>query len=202
MQKSIITLSIVLSFSLLSQAQDTTKNETQESYVLDTFQSVINWKGSYLFKFAEHTGTVDFKKGTLFTQDGVITGGLFLIDMTSITNEEHRLDSNRGPIEHLKNSDFFDVTIYPEASLKLTKVTYHSSTNEHRFEGDLIIKGVSNPIIIKAMVNDKARTVKTKFKINRRDWGINYTNKFKDDAISDAMEFDVILQFEYYSNKR
>ena len=126
----------------------------------------------------------------------MITGGSFLIDMTTIISPEHRKNKEHGPVEHLKNSDFFDVTVYPEARLELTKVTYYSNTNEHRFEGDLVIKGISNPIMIKAMVDEQAKTVKTRFRINRRKWNVNYTNKFKDDAISDAMEFDVLLKFE------
>ena len=166
MQKTCITLSIILSFTFFLQAQDTKEKVTEGSYLLNPFQSVINWKGTYLFKFAEHHGTVEFKKGKLYTKDGAITGGSFVIDMTTITNEDHRLDNSRGPIEHLKNSDFFDVTVYPEASLELTKVTYYSNTNEHRFEGDLIIKGISKPIIIKAMVDPQSKTVKTRFKIN------------------------------------
>jgi polyisoprenoid-binding protein YceI len=196
MQKSIITLGIILSFSFLSQAQESKETVLEQSYLLNPFQSVINWKGSYLFKFAEHNGTVEFKKGKLFSKDGAITGGTFIIDMTTITNEEHRLHKSNGPVEHLKNSDFFDVTLYPEASLDLTKVTYYSNTNEHRFEGDLTIKDITKSIMIKAMVDDIAKTIKTKFKINRRDWNVNYTNKFKDDAISDAMEFEITLQFE------
>ncbi|MFT5078346.1 MAG: polyisoprenoid-binding protein YceI [Planctomycetota bacterium] len=196
MQKSIIILGIILSFSFLSQAQESKETVLEESYLLNPFQSVINWKGSYLFKFAEHNGTVEFKKGKLFAKDGAITGGTFVIDMTTITNEEHRLHKSNGPVEHLKNSDFFDVTLYPEARLDLNKVTYYSNTNEHRFEGDLTIKGITKSIMIKARVDDIAKTIKTKFKINRRDWNVNYTNKFKDDAISDAMEFDITLQFE------
>ena len=168
MQKSIITLSIILSISFFSQAQNVKKTNGQETYSLKPDESVVNWKGSYLFKFYEHNGTVNFSKGKLFTKEGSITGGSFSIDMTTITNDEHRLDKGNGPVEHLKNSDFFDVTVYPEASLELTKVTYFSTTNEHRFEGNLIIKGVSNRIMIKAMVDNTTKTVKTKFKINRR----------------------------------
>ena len=158
---------LLLCITLISQAQETKEPDTQDSYLLNTFQSVINWKGSYLFKFAEHNGTVEFKKGKLYTKDGVITGGFFLIDMTSISNEDYR--NGRGPVKHLKSSDFFDVTVFPEASLELTKVTYYLNTNEHRFEWDLTIKGITKPIMIKAMVNDIDKKVKTKFRINRRD---------------------------------
>lgn len=184
---------LLLAILLISVA--TVYAQKKKEYTLDTSNSVINWTGSYLFHFSDHTGTVAFKKGKLFTKDGAITGGSFLIDMTTISNEEYRLDNSNGPIGHLKNSDFFDVTVYPEARLELTKVTYFSNTNEHTFDGDLTIKGVSNPIMIKAMVDDTTNTIKTRFKINRQEWGIDYKSKFKDSAISDAIEFDVTLQF-------
>jgi len=180
---------IILLISLASYAQ------SQKEYVLNAKKSSINWTGSYLFQFSEHTGTVNFKKGTLITKNGNVTGGSFIIDMTSISNEAYEKNNDYGPVGHLKNSDFFDVEKYPEASLTLTKVTYYSDINEHRFEGDLTIKGISKSIMIKAMVDDQTKTVKTKFKIDRKDWGINYQSNYKDSAISDAIEFDVTLYF-------
>ena len=187
MQKLLCTFITLICLSAVGQ--------NQKTYQLNTEKSVINWKGSYLFQFSDHIGTVNFKKGKLFTKDGAITGGSFLIDMTSITDKHYALDPDNGPVGHLKNSDFFDVTVYPEASLELTKVTYYSNTNEHRLEGNLTIKGISKPIMIKAMVDDQTKIITTKLKIDRRDWGINYESKFKDSAISDAIEFDVNLQF-------
>lgn len=197
MKNSMLILYIFLNFSFLIQAQESVKEQTKEkTHVLDLFQSVLYWKGSYAFQFTEYNGTVEFKKGKLYTIDGQITGGLFIIDMTTITTPKHTLDSNNGPVEHLKNSDFFDVTVYPEAKLELTEVTYFSDTNEHRLEGNLTIKDVTKPIIIKAKVNDVKKTLKTNFIINRLDWGINYQSKFKDSAIRDDIEFNAILKFE------
>ncbi len=168
-------------------------SQQEKKYELDLQKSTINWKGSYLFKFSEHTGTVKFKKGHLITSGGNITGGTFVIDMTTITNEE--FEKGIGPVEHLRNKDFFDVKVFTEATLKLTKVTYYSNTNEHRFEGDLTIKGISNPIMIKATVDEAIKIITTKFKIDRKDWGINYKSIYKDSAISDAIEFDITLKF-------
>jgi len=184
---------LLITFIMLTSL--TVTGQSQKTYQLNTAESTINWTGSYLFKFSEHNGTVNFKEGKLITKDGSITGGSFLVDMTSISNEEYRLDNNNGPIGHLKNDDFFDVTKYPEAKLELTKVTYYENINEHRFEGDLTIKGVSKPIMIKAMVDETTQTITTKFKIKRQDWGINYQSKYKDSTISDAIIFDVTLQF-------
>ncbi len=196
MQKSIITLSIILCFTMAVTAQMPEESTDNKTYLLDPFQSVLNWRASYAFQFTEYNGTVEFFKGKLYTKDGTITGGSFSIDMTTITTPEHTKNSDHGPVEHLKNSDFFDVEKYPKAHLELTKVTYYSNTNEHRLEGDLTIKDITKPIMIKAMVNDINKTLKTRFIIDRRDWGINYQSKFKDSAIRDDIEFDVFLKFQ------
>ncbi len=197
MKNTILILFILFNFSFFVKAQEKVNPNIEErTYLLNPFQSVLNWNGSYAFQITEYNGTVALKKGRLYTTDGQITGGSFTIDMTTITTPKHTIDNNNGPVEHLKNSDFFDVIKYPEAHLELTKVTYYSTTNEHRLEGDLTIKGVTKSIMIMAMVNDKKRTLETKFKIDRTDWGINYQSKFKDSTISDAIIFDSILQFE------
>ena len=196
MQKSIITLSIILCFTVNMQAQMPEEKTDNKTYLLDPFQSVLNWRASYAFQFTEYNGTVEFFKGKLFTKDGAITGGSFIVDMTTITTPQHTKNSDHGPVEHLKNSDFFDVEKYPEARLELTKVTYFNTTNEHRLEGNLTIKDITKPIMIKAMVNDIDKTLKTRFIIDRIDWGINYQSTFKDSAIRDDIEFDVFLKFQ------
>lgn len=196
MKNSILIMFALFSISCFSQAQESIINSNEQSYRLDTFQSVLNWRASYAFQFTEYNGTVEFLKGDLQTKDGKITGGSFVIDMSTITTPAHTKNSEHGPVEHLKNSDFFDVIKYPEARLELTKITYYSTINEHKLEGDLTIKDVTKPIVFKAMVNDVKKTLKTKFIIDRRDWGINYQSKFKDSAIRDDIAFDITLKFE------
>jgi len=192
----LVSLGTLLSVMFTANAQKDLKATSSKTYELDVVKSNIAWKGSYLFQFSEHNGFVNFKKGQLYTKEGKIVGGSFIVDMTSISNKEYKENPDNGPVGHLKNADFFDVTVYPEASLELTKVTYFKNNNEHRFEGSLTIKGISNPIMIRAFADATFKTIKTKFKIDRKDWGITYNSKYKDSAISDAMEFDVFLQFK------
>jgi len=196
MKYLILLLCLCFCVTVNAQEEINEKTELNTTYQLDPFQSILKWKGSYAFQFTEYNGTVEFLKGKLYAEDGKITGGNFIIDMTTITTPEHTKNKEHGPVEHLKNSDFFYVEKYPEAYLELTKVTYYEDINEHRLEGDLTIKDVTKPIMIKAMVDGVKKILKTQFIIDRRDWGINYQSKFKDSAISDAIEFDVTLKFE------
>jgi len=185
MQKLIYTLIFLTSLSITGQVQQT--------YSLNTEKSVLNWKGTYAFLFSEHSGTVTFKEGQLHSKDGNIMGGSFVIDMNSITNEDYEL--NQGPVKHLKEEDFFDVPNFSEAKLVITKVTYFMEGNQHKMEGHLTIKGIAQPIEFWATVDAAKKVMITRFKIDRKRWGITYNNKLKNHAISDAIEFEAELFF-------
>ncbi len=185
MKKVIITIITLISLSAVGQ--------NQKTYQLNKKQSVINWKGTYAFLFSEHNGTVHFQEGTLTTNNGTITGGTFVIDMNSISNEDYK--SNQGAVAHLKDTDFFDVKVFPEAKLVLTSVEYFTNGNTHKMHANLTIKGVTKPIEFWANVDGIKKTMETKFKIDRTRWGIVYNNKLKNEAISDAIEFYITLQF-------
>jgi len=189
MKHLLITFIILTSIFVTGQSQKTNQ--------LDTFQSVIKWKGSYSFKFSEHNGTVQFSKGKLITSKGNITGGSFTIDMTSISNEEYRLREDMGPVKHLRDTDFFNVAKFPEAKIVITKVEYFSNDNTHRLTADLTIKGVTKSIDFIAHANGETKQLTTKFIIDRTRWGITYNSDMKNSMISDAIEFDAILQFDY-----
>ena len=186
MQKLLITFIILAGFTASSQ--------NQETFQLNTEESVINWKGSYSFSFSEHNGTVHFKEGELITQDGNITGGSFIIDMTTISNAAY-LDGN-GSVKHLRSDDFFDVEKFPEATLVMTSVEYFTNGNTHRIFADLTIKGITKNIRFYATADGDTKTFETKFKIDRTLWGITYNHKLKNEAISEAIEFNVSLQFQ------
>lgn len=185
MQKLLIILMIMTSAISMSQ--------TQNTHVIDLEKSILNWKGAYTFNISEHHGVVHFKSGELHTRNENITGGFFVIDMTSISNEDNSVD--RGPIEHLKDTDFFDVEKFPEVKLVLTSVEYFPNTNTHEIYADLTIKGITKSIKFYADVDGTKKTFKAHFKIDRTLWGITYNNKAKDKAISDAIEFKAFLQF-------
>ena len=70
-------------------------------------KSIVNWKGSMLFSFGEHYGTVNFKEGSLEFKNDEIIGGSFVVDMNTMVNTDG--DYNEGLVNHLKNEDFFDV---------------------------------------------------------------------------------------------
>jgi len=167
---------------------------SQEKLSIDEKKSTIKWEGYYTFYFGGHDGFINFKSGHFIKENEVITGGVFVIDMNSMTNTDIEEQVGKDNlIDHLKNSDFFEVDKYPLAKLEITKVDYETKTTA-RIEANMTIKESTKPINFRAEFFYDKKEMKTKFKIDRKLWGINYQSKFKDGAISDAIGFVVSIK--------
>lgn len=167
----------------------------QEKLKIDIQKSTIKWIGEYTFYFGEHEGYINFKQGHFIKTNDVITGGEFIIDMNSITNTDLEIGSaeNINLVDHLKKENFFDVKKYPLGTLKITKVEYHDKISA-RLEANLTLKGITKSINFQAKFDYKEKEMKTRFKIDRKKWKVNYESKFKDGAISDAIGFEVSIK--------
>lgn len=165
----------------------------QEQLPIDTSKSQIQWLGEYTFYFGGHDGYIQFKEGHFIKTNDVLTGGEFVIDMNSMTNNDiDDEEGKQGLIDHLKDPDFFDVAKYPLAKLEITNIKYDSAT-QLAVEANMTIKGQTHPISFRAEADYDNKQLHTKFKIDRRLWGVNYTSKLRDGAISDAIGFVVTL---------
>lgn len=189
--KKIILLALISCFTFITNAQKKIK--------IDTTKSVVKWTGSNLFKYNKHFGTVKFINGHIIKSNDVILGGRFEIDMNAIVNTDGKY--NDMLVSHLKNQDFFDVEKHPVATLEFTEVV-HKNVNTIKVKAKLTIKDITNEIDfnIKFKVVDGTYEMNSKFIIDRTRWGIKYESKglfgsIKDDIISDAIEFEVVLKF-------
>lgn len=187
MKKSILIITML--FQLFSASG-------QEKLNINIEKSSIKWMGYYTFYFGGHEGFIKFKEGYFIKENNVITGGEFIVDMNSITNTD--IEEKVGKdnlVDHLKNEDFFDVKKYPVATLKIKSVEYYKDEMfDGRMYADLTIKGITNPLEFYVNFNYKEKELKTRFKIDRREWDIIYQSKFKNSAISDAIGFDVSIK--------
>ncbi|SEC42165.1 Polyisoprenoid-binding protein YceI [Tenacibaculum sp. MAR_2009_124] len=163
----------------------------QEKLPVNLKKSKIQWIGEYTFYFGGHEGTINLIEGYFIKNNKKITGGKFTIDMNTIKSTDIENKKARNNLdEHLKDSDFFDVKKYPKAYLSIDKIEYFEN-NTARVEASFTIKGITKPVKFNADLNYEKQTLKTKFKIDRRRWNVNYTSKMKDGAISDAIGFIV-----------
>ncbi|CAA0188805.1 YceI family protein [Tenacibaculum maritimum] len=204
MKKSILTLTIV-GLTLISCKNEKKEKLTVSKEVkvekvakpitnnIDTNTSVLTWKGTK--PRGAHSGTVALKESFLVIDNGAVTSGEFIIDMSAIKNTD--LDAEHGAklVAHLSNGDFFDVEKYPTSKFVIT-----SSDNKDgklAITGNLTIKDVTKSITIPATISEKDGVVTFKsdlFNINRADFNVKYGSKsffdnLKDKYIDDLIEF-------------
>ncbi len=187
---------------------ETKKAETEKTmkaaavkYTADVNSSTIEWKG---FKpTGSHSGTLAISNGTIAMNNNTIESGSFTIDMTKleVTDIPKEEEGNAKLAGHLKNADFFDVKKHPISKLKIISTT-RKSDNNIGVIAELTIKGVTNKINFDSkleFLNGKS-IMTSKFIIDRTLWGIDYESKglfgsLKDNVISDAIEFEVIVEW-------
>ena len=103
--------------------------QAQEKLNIDIQKSELKWSGEYAFYFGGHNGTISIIEGHFIKTGNVISGGEFIIDMTSIIcNDIEDEEANKGLVDHLKNEDFFDVEQFKTAKLVISKIEYHDNT--------------------------------------------------------------------------
>lgn len=181
-----------------SEAQEVAEAAaTSETYTVNAAESAVVWKGSKITGDS-HSGTIGLTSGSLSTENGAITAGNFVLDMTSIANSDGMDEEMTAKLlGHLASPDFFNVSEpgNETASFEVASATADSLT------GNLTIKGITKAITIPYIwqVDGDAATATSKFSIDRAQWDVRYgsTSFFdglKDKAINDAIEFDVTLK--------
>ncbi len=165
------------------------------NYSIDSAASRVAWKASKVI--ATHTGLVTVKSGSIDIAQGKLSGGEVTIDMASISSDENI----SGLVKHLSGPDFFDVTAYPEAKLKITTIAPGTDANSYVISGDLTIKGVTIPVTFSAssLATTTGLEIKTDFNIDRTKWGLKYGSGqfFKDlgnKTIADEISFSIDIQ--------
>lgn len=157
-------------------------------------ESSITWTGKKVL--GQHTGTIALKSGELIMTDDQLTGGSFVVDMTTINVTDLESGKGKEKLEgHLNSADFFDTSKFTEATFTFTNVTKNGGT--YNVKGDLTIKGHTESIdIIMTLEKD---TATTNLDVDRTKYGVRYGSSsffdnLKDNAISDTFELAVMLK--------
>ena len=173
--------------------------------------SKIYWTGSK--PAGSHSGTIDIAKGKLDASNNDISGGMFMLDMKTITVTDLEAGKGKEDLEgHLKgvseeNADhFFNVATYPEGTFTITSVAKGTDgKNSHMITGDLTLKGKTKSVSFPANViiaGDKINATAPAFTINRTDWGVNYGSKSIFDDLKDKfVNDDISLTIEMTATK-
>ncbi len=126
--------------------------------------------------FTSFTGAIDLVNGK--PEESTVSVEM---DANSLFADDAKLT------DHLKSADFFDVAKFPKASFKSTKIEAGAKPpDNYTVTGDLELHGVTKSITFPAKIDvtDADVTVRSGFRINRKDFGIVYAGK-ADDLIRD-----------------
>lgn len=184
MKKIAILNFIVLFFAFTVSAQN---------YIVNTSRSELKWTGKKIV--GSHHGGIDLTEGSFALKNDKISDGVFVIDMTSISNDDLEGDSKERLVGHLESDDFFSVDKHPTAVLKLKSSTPLVNGNA-RIKGELTIKGQTQPIEFEG--NKTGNVFKATIAVDRTKYGIRYgSGKFfdnlGDNMIDDNFTLDVTL---------
>ena len=165
-----------------------------QDYKVIADKSIVRWSGKKVGK--NHVGKVSLKEGSFTIKGDKFTAGQFVIDMTSIVDEDLTDPSwNAKLIGHLKSEDFFGVEKYPTATLTMTESTRFEK-DETTVKADLTIKGATHPVTFKVKrIGDVFQSTVT---FDRSQYNVRYgSGKFfenlGDNAIDDLIPLDVTL---------
>ena len=159
-----------------------------DTHQVDTEASQVLWKAYKVT--GEHSGKVNVKSGELEFADGALTGGNFVIDMTSIAVTD--LEGNMaGKLEgHLKSPDFFGVEKFPTASFKITKVVSRGTPGSYKVVGDLTIKETTKEIKFQTTLSKDGKTANAKITVDRSDFNVKYGSGSFFDGLGDKTIYD------------
>lgn len=162
-------------------------------------KSTLIWKGHKIM--GSHEGELDLKSGYLMGDKQNITGGEFVVDMTSIRAKslmDGGDDHDKSELaSHLRDGDFFDAPKFPTAKFVITSAKQVGA--KIQIAGDMTIKGITQPITFLSTWTNG--TLKANVEINRTTFNIKYGSgtffgDLGDRAIKDNFTLDLIIPFK------
>ena len=186
--KFIITITLTLISISFSYSQSLTANKTQ---------SLIRWYGEELTG-KTHFGNLSFKEGRIELQDGLIIGGNFVVNMTSLSVEDLSGGAKARLEGHLRSDDFFSVDKYPEATLKISQKAKVEG-DVQKLYGELTIKGIKHAVDFSIILVDK-KTATANLTFDRSKYNVRFRSgsffeNLGDKLILDDIRMEVNLQW-------
>jgi polyisoprenoid-binding protein YceI len=161
-----------------------------QKYKADLNETKLHWLGEKVT--GEHDGSVNLKSGELMLSGDKISSGSFVIDMTSIVNEDMEDPGYKAKLEgHLKSDDFFGVEKYPTATLIITN-SESFKNGSGKITGDLTIKGKTKAIEFNAAMQDvdNGKRFYANITVDRTDFDVKYGSGNFFDNLGDKTIYD------------
>jgi polyisoprenoid-binding protein YceI len=192
MKKTILSLAFAVIFGATATAITPIDGEKKE---IKTETSTVTWKG---YKFAgSHYGNLTLQSGSLELDGNKLTGGEFVVDMTTLSVSDLEAGKGKEKLEgHLSSDDFFGTATHATSTLVFTSVTA-SGKNSYEVTGDLTIKGITKPVTFDVSVYGSKATATVK--IDRTNYDVKYGSTLFGAAADKAIydEFDLVVDLEF-----
>lgn len=187
-----------LSFQSCTSSETTETEETESAVLedgtvnLDLTASSVEWKGVML-GVKEHTGNVTITEGSVEIAEGAVSGGKFLVDLTTITPTDTAYDENSTKeklVGHLSSPDFFNVEEFPTATFEITGSTGTTVT------GNLTVRGITNEETVEGVeiitVGDVTNIAGT-LTFDRKKYDVSFDVPVKEMVISNDIQLSINL---------
>ncbi len=163
--------------------------EAKENYKVSTDESTIEWVGKKVT--GQHNGVISLQGGRLEMEEGKLVGGIFTIDMTTITDKDLSGGSKEKLEGHLKSDDFFGVEKFPTSTFVITKAV-PQGPGKYKIVGNITIKGKTEEIQFPATVEEKDGkiTASATLSIDRSKFDVRYGSGSFFDNLGDKTIYD------------
>jgi polyisoprenoid-binding protein YceI len=200
--------------------ENSNTDNLEESLVMETVEggdylvlqneSSLLWEaGKTMVVNYKNQGSIDILNGEFSLEDGQISSGSLIFDMTSLQVITMTTTGANASLErHLKSDDFFSVEEFPQAEL----IIYPSNLVEddelsmaYNLRGSLTIKGIDQDIefpVLVYKINDDI-IVEGTASLDRTLWDIRYgSDKFFDNLADNVIDDFFTVNFKIVAQKK
>ena len=148
-----------------------------------------------------HNGSFTVSRGKIAVENGAVTGGVFMIDINSMTEVTMSGEMNTKFLTHMKSDDFFDAANHPQGQFTIVSIeplTGNAEANSS-VKGNLELNGITKSVTFPAnilVLEDKVSVVSPKFTINRTEWDMKYNAAIIGTAADKIIHDDVALNVQ------
>ena len=170
-------------------------NGSVEKKVVNVDASKVTWKAYKVT--GSHEGNINLASGNLDFNGTTLSGGAFVVDMTTINTTDLEGESKQKLEGHLQSDDFFGTTKHKTAALEITSVKA-SGKNAYTATANLTIKNITKKVNFTISVYGNKATAS--LKVDRTEFDIRYRSGSFFDNLGDITiydEFDLVVDLQF-----
>ena len=186
MTKLFFSLLFAAGFAVAAQAG---VDPVKSDFKVNTTASKVEWIGRKVT--GKHNGTINIKEGVLQIKDGILLGGSFVIDMTSIKVLDMTGEYAAKLEGHLKSDDFFAADAYPTSKLIITQANAKGD-GQFEIKGNLTIRDVTKEVTFMTQLTPDGKKYKatTNITIDRSNYNVKYGSGSFFEGLGDKTIYD------------